>query len=182
VAHVRSVRSPDIEALWRRHGPFVDYVLGAQPDAEFHDRAMRASVPAGHDGVLQDGEGASLPLLPPYHLCHVEAMECVAEAALDGRSLLEPTRGSGRTCSPTPSATCGRGEVGRDRRLHVLRDDRRLRGRGSHPGLPICLAEDVALTRDVRKDEPILMDGVAHDPSRYEFDLFGRALRASSWA
>jgi len=53
---------------------------------------------------------------------------------------------------------------------------------GSHPGLPICLAEDVALTRDVRKDEPILMDGVAHDPSRYEFDLFGRALRASSRA
>jgi predicted homoserine dehydrogenase-like protein len=185
VAHVREVFDLlDIEALWRRHGPFVDYVLGAQPDGGVFTIG-RCEHPYQRDmmAYYKMGKGPLYLFYRPYHLCHVEAMECVAEAALDGRSLLEPTAGfrtnvfayakrdlragekldgiGGYTCYGMIDG-CGAG--------------------GSHPGLPICLAEDVALTRDVRKDEPILMDGVAHDPSRYEFDLFGRALRASSWA
>ena len=41
----------------------------------------------------QQGNGPFYVFNRPYHLCHVEAMQCVAEAFLDGETLLEPTYG-----------------------------------------------------------------------------------------
>jgi predicted homoserine dehydrogenase-like protein len=49
----------------------------------------------------------------------------------------------------------------------------------AHRGLPICLAEDVALTRGVRSGEPILLDAVAFDPAAFVFDLFRQSQEAS---
>ena len=48
------------------------------------------------------------------------------------------------------------------------------------PGLPICLADDVKLVRDVPKDEKIAMADISYDASAPQFRLFEEALRASA--
>ena len=136
-AHVREVFDLlDVDGLWRRHGPFVDYVLGAQPDGGVF-AIGRCEHPYQRDmmAYYKMGKGPLYLFYRPYHLCHVEAMKCVAEAALDGRSLLEP---SGRLPGERLRLREARPAVGRDtgwnRRLRLLRDDRQLRGRGFAPG------------------------------------------------
>ena len=171
----------DVESLWRRHGPFVDYVLGAQPDGGVF-AIGRCDHPYQRDmmAYYKMGKGPLYLFYRPYHLCHVEAMECVAEAVLDGRSLLEPSAGLRTNVFAYAKRDLRAGEV--------------LDGIGgyacygmidncadpaAHRGLPICLAEDVTLTRNRRRDEPILLDDVAFDAAGFEFDLFRRAQEAS---
>jgi len=180
--HVREVFDLlDIESLWRRHGPFVDYVLGAQPDGGVFAVGL-CEDPYQRDmmAYYKMGKGPLYLFYRPYHLCHVEAMECVAEAALDGRSLLEPAAGlrtnvfayakrdlaAGETLDGIGGYTC-----------YGMIDN--CGTGGAHPGLPICLAEDVRLARDVRRGEPVLLQDVEADPAAFEFDLFRRAQAAS---
>ena len=170
----------DVGALWRRHGAFVDYVLGAEPgggvfaighcDHPYQRRMM---------AYYKMGDGPFYLFYRPYHLCHVEAMQCVLDAAR-GRSLLEPVHGlrtnvfayakrplaagdrldgiGGYTCYGMIEG-CGPG--------------------GEHPGLPICLADGVTVTAAVERDAPILMRDVRHDPGVFEFDLYRRTQEAT---
>ena len=80
--------------MWDGDTPVVDYVLGAQPDGGVYavgycDHPFQRSLMK----YYKMGEGPYYVFYRPYHLCHVEAMECVADAVLDGKSLLEPTAG-----------------------------------------------------------------------------------------
>jgi len=180
--HVREVFDLlDIESLWRAHGPFVDYVLGAKPDGgvfavgrceHAYQREMMA--------YYKMGRGPLYLFYRPYHLCHVEAMECVAEAALDGRSLLEPAAGLRTNVFAYAKRGLRAGEaldgIGGYTCYGMI--DNCTPG-GSHPGLPICLADDVTLTRDVEKDQAIAFDDVEVDQARFEFDLFRRCQAAA---
>jgi predicted homoserine dehydrogenase-like protein len=105
-------------------------------------------------------------------------MECVARAALDGAALLQPLHGlrtnvfayarrplhlgeqlegvGGYTCYGLIE-NCVSGEIPR--------------------GLPICLADDVVLKRDVAQDESITLDDVEVDTRRIDFDLYRKAVR-----
>jgi len=170
----------DVGALWRRHGAFVDYVLGAEPgggvfavghcDHPYQRRMM---------AYYKMGDGPFYLFYRPYHLCHVESMRCVLDAAR-GRSLLEPTHGlrtnvfayakrglaagerldglGGTTCYGLIEA-CGPG--------------------GEHPGLPICLAGGVTVAAPIERDAPILMCDVRHDPEAAEFRLYRQAQEAT---
>ncbi|MBZ5589766.1 MAG: homoserine dehydrogenase [Acidobacteriia bacterium] len=184
-AHVREVFDLlDVEEIWRRSGPFVDYILGAQPDGGvFAVGRCEHSYQRDMMAYYKMGKGPLYLFYRPYHLCHVEAMECVAEAVLDGRSLLEPAAGFRANVFAYAKRDLQPGEVldGIGGYTCYGMIDGCGAG-GSHPGLPICLAEGVALTRGVRKNEPILLDGVALDPACFEFDLFERSLQASSRA
>jgi len=51
---------------------------------------------------------------------------------------------------------------------------------GQHPGLPICIAEDVTLKRDIAKDEPILLSDIHYDPNRFDFELYRQAQLCSA--
>ena len=48
--------------------------------------------------------------------------------------------------------------------------------RGSHPGLPILLADDLVLRRDVAKDRPILLDDVDCTRSSAGLALYREAI------
>jgi predicted homoserine dehydrogenase-like protein len=50
---------------------------------------------------------------------------------------------------------------------------------GFHDGLPVCLAENVTLRRDMTKDEAILMADVSYDPQRLDFALYFKAVEES---
>ena len=172
----------DVPALWEKHGPFVDYVLGARPDggvfAVGHgDHPYQRSMMA----YYKMGPGPFYLFYRPYHLCHVEAMACVAEAALDGRSLLEPAAGFRTNVFAYAKRDLEAGEVldGIGGYCCYGMIDNCGPG-GVHPGLPICLAEGVVLQRDVPRGEPVALADVAYDPGAFEFSLFRMALGAAA--
>ena len=95
VRHVKEVFEHfDFATLYAQNGGVVDYVLGAQPDGGvfaigYCDHPYQQSMLK----YYKMGSGPFYLFYRPYHLCHVEAMECVVEAALDHVSLLEPVYG-----------------------------------------------------------------------------------------
>jgi predicted homoserine dehydrogenase-like protein len=160
----------------------VDYVLGAEPGGGVF------VVGASDDPYQRDmleyykmGKGPFYLFYRPYHLCHVEAMRSVAEAVLDQRPLLQPTRGfrtnviayaktdlhAGDSCDGIGGYTC----YGM---IENAPPD------GTTDGLPICLAEDVVLARDIARDERITIEDLAEVPrGREDFTLYEIALQAS---
>ena len=86
----------DIPRIYAEHGPFVDYVLGAEPKGRgVRNRLHRERAAAEHPGLVppQMGDGPFYMFYRPYHLGAIEAMNCVIEAVLDGSSRLEPDYG-----------------------------------------------------------------------------------------
>ncbi len=181
--HVRDVfHHFDLDVLWEDRQPFVDYVLGAEPGGGvfaigYCDSQYQRSMLS----YYKMGDGPFYLFYRPYHLCHIESMACVAEAVLDGRSLLQPTFGF-----QTNVYAYAKRDLSKRERLDGIggyacygltencaqNDDR--------PGLPICLAEDVTLKRDVARDERILMTDVSYDPDRFDFRLHAKALEQSN--
>ena len=170
----------DFDTLWEDRRPLVDYILGAKPtggvfaigytDNEHQQRTLAWFPP-------KMGPGPFYLFYRPYHLGHFEAMACVVEAALDGRSVLKPDFGF---------QTNVYAHAKRD-----LRKGEKLDGIGGYtcygltencaqhedrPGLPICLAEGVTLKYDVAKDEIIHMADVSYDPNRFDFALYLKAV------
>ena len=47
----------------------------------------------------------------------------------------------------------------------------------AHAGVPICLAEDVAVNRDIAKDEKIFMSDIVYDANRFDFALYSQAAK-----
>jgi predicted homoserine dehydrogenase-like protein len=141
---------------------YVDYILGAEPgggvfvlghsDNKYQQDMMK---------YYKMGDGPTYLFYRPYHLCHVEAMRCIQQAAI-GESLLEPKCGFVTNVYAYAKKDLKRGDV--------------LDGVGGYTcygmidvekrdQLPICLADDFAVTRDIKKDEPIRLtdiDGWGH--------------------
>jgi predicted homoserine dehydrogenase-like protein len=103
-------------------------------------------------------------------------MQCVAEAFLDHDALLVPGHGF---------KTNVYAYAKRD-----LRQGEKLDGIGGYacygliencsenvslPGLPICLADDVVLKRDIAKDEKVSLRDVDYDANRADFRLYALA-------
>jgi len=180
--HVRDVfHLFDFEALWQGK-PFVDYILGAEPGGGvftigFCNNEYQKSMLS----YYKMGNGPFYLFYRPYHLCHIEAMACIAEAFLNGRSLLQPTYGFRTNVYTYAKRDLHKGEkldgIGGYTCYGLIencsQDD-------DSPGLPICLAEDVTLKHDVRKDERICVDDVSYDPSRFDFILYAKAKEQSS--
>ena len=170
----------DVGALWRRHGAFVDYVLGAEPgggvfavghgDLPYQRRMM---------AYYKMGDGPFYLFYRPYHLCHVEAMQCVLDAAR-GRSLLEPAHGLRTNVFAYAKRPLAAGErldgLGGYACYGLIEN---CAPGGQHAGLPICLADGLTVTAAIGRDEPILMRDVRHNPDALEFVLYRRAQEAT---
>jgi predicted homoserine dehydrogenase-like protein len=169
--------------MWQPGGQaVVDYILGAQPDGGvfavgYCDHPYQRQMLE----YYKMGDGPFYVFYRPYHLCHVEAMQCVAEAVLDGRSVLEPVQGFRTNVFAYAKRDLRAGEV--------------LDGIGGYTcyglienyppdgyihGVPICLAEQVVLKQDVAKDQRILLTEVDWDRSRFDFFAYSKALECSS--
>ena len=177
IAHVReALNFFDLEAISRSTG-IVDYILGAEPDGgvfvigrcdDPYQRRMLA--------YYKMGDGPFYLFCRPYHLCHIEAMRSIAEAHLDGISLLRPDHGfradviayakrdlrAGESLDGIGGYTC----YGR-----IENVDREQRARG----LSICLADAVRLRRTIAKDERILLEDVDRPGDRDDWRLHERA-------
>jgi predicted homoserine dehydrogenase-like protein len=168
----------DFASIRAEGNPCVDYILGAEPGGGVY--AIGFCEHAYQRSMLQYykmGPGPFYLFYRPYHLCHVEAMDCIVQAVVDGCSLLEPLYGFRTNVFAYAKRDLKAGEtldgIG-GYACYGLIDN----CQGGHPGLPICLAEDVVLRDDIARDSPILLTNVESPVSRSDFDLYRRALSA----
>jgi predicted homoserine dehydrogenase-like protein len=171
----------DFRTLWNGKTPLVDYVLGATPPGGvfvvgFNDHPHQMETLSWYPCRL--GPGPFYVFHRPYHLGHIEVMAGIAEAFLDGRAVMQPSCGFVTNVYAYAKKDLRQGDpldgAGGYAAYGLIENcaDNQLR-----PGLPICLAEDVTLRRAIRKDEKILLDDVAHQPSDPRFETFRLALQ-----
>jgi predicted homoserine dehydrogenase-like protein len=162
----------------------VDYVLGSRPYGGvfvvgYCDNQYQQSMLGWFPSEV--GKGPFYVFDRSYHLVHIEAMRCVAEAFLDRQALLEPTHGFKTNVYAYAKRDLRQGEkldgVGGYTCYGLIENcaDNR-----SRPGLPICLAENVVLGRAVARDEKLFMEDIVYDPSRLDYRLYSLAMHLSS--
>ena len=154
----------DFESIWRdRHG-VVDYVLGATPKGGVFAVGY-TDIPYQQDTLAwfppDMGPGPFYLFYRPYHLGHFESMATVAEAVVNGRSVLRPDYGFqtnvyayARRAIKAGESLDGIGGYAAYGAIENCCDNQ------DKPGLPICLAENVTVKRDIPKDDKICMDDV----------------------
>jgi len=173
----------DLNAVHDAGKAVVDYVIGCEPyggvfAVGFSDSAYQKKMLGWFPARLC--EGPFYVFRRPYHLIHVEAMQCIAEARLDRQPLLQPTFGfkTNVYCYAKKDLHAGDkldglGGFASYGMIENCVDNQ------SHPGVPICLAEDVAVSRDIAKDEKIFMDDIVYAPDRFDFELYSLAVKAA---
>ena len=182
VNHVKDVFNFfDFNALWREQQPFVDYILGAEPSGGVfvigycNDEYQKSML-----FYYKMGQGPFYLFYRPYHLCHIEAMTCVADVFLNRRSSLQPTHGFRTNVYAYAKRDICQGEkldgIG-GYTCYGLIENCALHK--DYSGLPICLAEGVTLKRDISKDERILMSDIHDVHDRLDFTLYAKAVECS---
>ena len=83
----------NLEELWKERKPFVDYILGAQPNGGvfvvgYCDNAYQRAMME----YYKMGKGPYYVFYRPYHLCHIEVLSTV-KAVEKGIALLQPSYG-----------------------------------------------------------------------------------------
>ena len=161
----------DFEDLYKDKQPVVDYILGAEPrggvfvigytEEKFQQWTLDWLPP-------NMGPGPFYLFHRPYQLAHIEAMPCIAEAFLDGTARMQPTYGMKTNvfCYAKKDLRAGdmldgMGGFASYGLIENLQEQK-------EEGLPICLAENIKVQRDIKKDERINMKDVSldrHDPS-----------------
>lgn len=177
-AHVKqALELFDLEAMHAhaqvKGGGVVDYLLGAEPDGGvfaigYQNNPWQAEMLK----YYKMGKGPFYLFYRPYHLCHVEAMQCVFDVVA-GKPLLEPLAGF---CT----------NVFAYAKKPLFAEDE-LDGIGGHTcyglientdpatlpaGLPICLAEHVKLKKPILLDQPILLSDVEFQSSRPDYAAY----------
>lgn len=147
--------------------PAVDYTLGGDFGGGVFviARAADPRVAAPYLQYFKMGDGPDYLFFRPYHLCHLEAPLSAAEAVLHREATIAPL---GRPLAQTVAVA-----------KRALRAGETLDGIGGFACygevetatnarglLPIGLAEDVRLTRDVAVGEPVPLDAVELDDRR----------------
>jgi predicted homoserine dehydrogenase-like protein len=169
----------DFEAIRAGGKAVVDYVLGSRPYGgvfvvgyceDKYQQSMLGWFPS------EVGKGPFYVFDRPYHLVHIEAMKCIAEAFLDRDALLQPTYGFRTNVYAYAKRDLRKGErldgIGGYTCYGLIENcaDNRVLA-----GVPICLADDVTVRRDILRDEKILMKDIIRDPDRPDFKLFSLA-------
>lgn len=173
----------NFEEIWKDRVPVVDYLLGAEPkggvfvigytENKFQQYTLEWFPP-------DMGPGPFYLFYRPYHLGHIEAMECIAEAYFEGTARLQPSYGMktnvfayAKTDLKKDDVIDGMGGYKSYGLIENLSDN------VSSPGLPICISENVKLKRDIPKDGRIGLDDVAYDPNDMTFKLYFEALKVN---
>lgn len=171
----------DFDTLWGSdRQPLVDYVLGAQPKGGVFviahtDRPFQQFT---LDWFPPDmGPGPYYLFYRPYHLGHIEALSTLVDAVVDSRSLLRPDHGLktnviayARKDLKSGDKLDGLGGYTSYGLIENLSENK------LHLGLPICLADDLLLRHDIKKDERISFHDVVYDATAPRFRLHAEAL------
>ena len=173
----------DFASFWQKGDePVVDYVLGAKPvggvfvigytDQEFQQFTLSWYPP-------DMGPGPFYLFYRPYHLGHIEALRCVAEAVLDGSTRLAAWSGLRTNVVAYAKRDLQAGEVLDGMGgyctygyIENLDDADSLGG----VGLPQLLCDGLKLVQPVRKDQRIRQADCAVPNDDPRFALYRQAL------
>ena len=155
------VRDFDVESL-RSLGGVVDYVVGAQPGPGVYVYATHDDPKQRHYlNLYKLGEGPLYSFYTPYHLCHFEVPTSIARAVLLGDTVMAAAGAPRVEVITTAKRDLKAGErldglgeymtYGQCETAEITRSQRLL---------PIGVAEDCTLLRDVAKDAVITYDDV----------------------
>lgn len=169
----------DFEKIYRDRKGVVDYVLGAEPKGGVfaigytEDKFQQYTLDWFPPNM---GPGPFYLFYRPYHLGHIEAMACVAEAYLHGSARLQPTYGMKTNVFAYAKKDLYEGDVldgmggfASYGLIENMVDNR------ENPGIPICIAEKMKLKRALRKDQKIHMQDVEFDRKDPAFELYLQA-------
>ncbi|MCZ6858734.1 MAG: homoserine dehydrogenase [Alphaproteobacteria bacterium] len=180
--HVDEVLSLfDFENIRASGKPVVDYILGARPgggvySVGYHDHPFQSFMM----NYYKMGDGPFYVFYRPYHLCHVESIASIVMPVLDKTALLTPSQGIQTDTFAYAKKDLRPGEmldgIGGHACYGLIEN---VDDPATHPGLQICVAEDVRLKNPIKKDQPILLADVEVDPLREDFKLRELAVAAS---
>jgi predicted homoserine dehydrogenase-like protein len=177
--HVEEVHDLfDLDTLWKKHGPVVDYILGAEPDGgvfavgycedPYQQRMME---------YYKRGDGPFYIFYRPYHLCHVEAMDAIATAVLDDSSLLQPEYGHVADVYAYAKTDLEPGDeldgIGGYACYGLIED---CADQDDPAGVPMTLADDAHVTTTIKKDEKIPASQIEIDENRTDVRLYNQSL------
>jgi predicted homoserine dehydrogenase-like protein len=169
----------DFEKLWDGKRPLVDYMLGAEPRGGIfvvghtEDKFQQGTLGWFPPDI---GPGPYYLFYKPYYLGHIEALQCVAEAYLDGTARLQPAFGMKTNVFAYAKRDLRRGEI--------------LDGKGGHQcyglienmeesletqGLPILITDKVKLKRDISRNQRLTLQDVELNPTDKAFNLYFEA-------
>ncbi len=173
----------DFESLHNKNERIVDYILGAYPKGGVfvvgycpneYQQSMLDWFPSSAMGKKRFNL-----FYRPYHLCHIETMRTVAEAVLDHKALLTPKYGFKTNVYAYAKKNIKKGDtldgLGGYTCYGLLENN----DNEKNLGLPICLAHDVLVSRDIGIDEKIFMSDIINDPERVDFKLYNKAISAN---
>lgn len=170
--------------IWNGKNPIVDYVLGAKPKGGvfvigYTDHPYQKST---LNWLPPDmGTGPFYLFYRPYHLCHFEFAATVAEAVINKRAVLKPDFGFKTNVYAYAKKDLKKGEtldgLGGFGCYGLIENciENKLKA-----GLPICLAENVLLKRDIPKDDKIYIEDIEYNENSDGFALFSKSLHAQS--
>lgn len=171
----------DFTSLWQNKQPFVDYILGAQPDGGvfaigFCENDYQKSMLS----YYKMGKGPFYLFYRPYHLCHVEAMSCIISAAREKLSLLQPDYGFRANVYAYAKRNLSKGDaldgIGGYDCYGLIENCAEV---NENQPLPVCLAEGVTLQRDIRQNEKIYLRDVCYDTNRSDYRTYFKAYELS---
>jgi len=181
--HVQDVlQCFDFNGILNNKGPFVDYILGSEPGGGvFAVGYCDNPYQQGMLAYYKMGSGPYYLFYRPYHLCHIEAMDTVLKAVKEGQALLQPKYGFKTNVYAYAKKDLNPGERldgigGYTCYGQIENCDENI----SQQGLPICLADGVALKRGIAIHEKINLDDISFDAGRIDFELFLQALECSN--
>ncbi len=148
----------ELEAM----GGAVDYVVGAKPGPGVYVLATQDDPKQKHYlHYYKLGEGPLYSFYTPYHLCHFEVPTTCARAVLFGDATIAPLGGPVVEVIATAKKDLHAGETldglggyctyGQAERADITARDRLL---------PMGIAMDCTLTRDVKKDQVLTYDDI----------------------
>ncbi len=173
----------NFDEVWDRQHPLVDYVLGSEPKggvfvvAHTADKFQQYTFNWFPPDV---GPGPYYVFSRPYHLGHIEAMQCIAEAYLDGTARLQPIYGMRTNVHTFAKRDLRAGDrldgMGGFNSYGLIEN---LDEPGLRPGLPILLNDNLRIKRDIPRDERISLEDVEFDMTE-EFKMYFEAIDRSA--
>jgi len=177
-----ALRLFDFDKLWKNKTPLVDYILGADPGGGVFVIG-HCNTPYQREmlSYYKMGGGPYYVFYRPYHLCHIEAIASAIKAVSESQPLMQPDFGFQTNVYAYAKRDLYQGEY--------------LDGIGGYtcygliencadnigvPGLPVCLADQVILKRDITKDQKIFMSDVIYVPDRPDFSFYDKAREYSN--
>lgn len=171
----------DFETMYKDKKGVVDYVLGAEPkggvfaigytEDKFQQYTLEWFPP-------NMGPGPFYLFYRPYHLGHIEAMACVAEAYLHNSARLQPTYGMKTNVFAYAKKDLHEGDVldgmGGFASYGLIEN---MVDNAENPGIPICIAENMMLKKPLAKDQRIHLQDLEFDRKDPVFELYLEACR-----